>query len=647
LNKNKPMKRYLVVLVSLFVLISFAGAIEFSPKEKAVICTNSIKLLSDYQKIINQIGESVVTDVEKARSGSESFLELFANRQVLIFNDLDPSHKLSEFYEAETYSNNIVLWYPDGISIELDLENAKVSDILTHEENVYSIDLLVKKSINGNYLNQTLNKNTEELTFRIAFNFENKSPGKFRIVGILSSESNAVIDYSKALKEVSGETFSTEDLVKVHSGIKTILQDYTNFLSLIGDPQEEAGDKAFYKESFLKLFPETETRVYNDIMPEAETMLIPATDYLASFIADYPNGIKNLSINADSAKFGRVMKSEDGNYYIYADVNKFFSGNYKGKDIFREMFPLRFKIIFTSADNTFAGFRIVSIDISSAVNFYESTPGSGGNKKPEIAIRPVSRKGLSISLSGSFGQTSINDKNIETMTIAKNSHSWNVSPMTGFLSAMGIQYNFTENIYARSGLELLKYSEKFNLTGTFTDKVASTDINGDSFYRIVEADYDSIVNASFITLPLLAGYTSGKPGELGFYIEGGVKISLPQKTIYRDSGNYQFYASPYSFFIDSKDALLAPEVGFYSRENIDIKGNTKLKGLYLSLYASAGVNIPLGYYSNITVGPEISLGLSDLLRQEESYKDIFERTYSHQPVKIRYFGLRVSFTYKL
>ena len=88
------------------------------------------------------MGEYVVNDIEKAKSSAESFLELFVNRQVLIYNDLDPAHKLSEFYEAETYSSNIILWYPDGLSIQLDLGNAKVSDIMTHEENVYSIDIL-------------------------------------------------------------------------------------------------------------------------------------------------------------------------------------------------------------------------------------------------------------------------------------------------------------------------------------------------------------------------------------------------------------------------------------------------------------------------------------------------------------------------
>lgn len=628
-----------------FLVMPLTRGIEFSVKEKAVIYTNAIKVLGNYQTSINQMGESVVTDIEKAKSGSESFLELFVNRQVLVFNDLDPSHKLSEFYEAETYSNNIVLWYPDGISITLDLQNAKVSDILSHEENVYSIDILVKKSINGNYLNQTLNKNTEELTFRIAFNFENKSPGKFRIVGIRNSASNFVIDYSQTLKEVNIEDFNAEDLVKIQGEIKTILQDYRNFLALIGDPQESAEDKAFYKESFMKLFPETDTRLYNDIMPEAQTKLLPVADYLANYSTDYPNGIKNLSINIDSAKFGKVMKAEDGSYYTYTDANKFFSGNYKGKDVFREMFPLIFKVSFTASGKAFAGFKITGVDISS-VDYYEATPGAANAAKPEIVIKPVSRKGFTVSVTGSFGQTGITDKNIKTLTLANNYHSWNVSPAYELFSALGISYYLTDNIYARSGIELNKYSSTFNLSGIFADKDLSTDVNSEQYYRIVDTKYDSVVTINYITVPLLGGYTSGNPGELGFYAEGGIKISIPLKGTYNSSGNYQSYGH----YPDNPaviDTLYLPELGFIDRGTFDQPGKADFKGINLSVYASAGVNIPIGYYSSIIVGPEINIGISDIMSNKSSYTDIFEKTYTHQPVKIRYFGLRLGFTYKL
>ena len=65
--------------------------------------------------------------------------------------------------------------------------------------------MMVTKSINGNYLNETLNKNNEELTFRIAFGLENKDFTNFRIVGIRNASSNVVVDYSQALKEVNSE----------------------------------------------------------------------------------------------------------------------------------------------------------------------------------------------------------------------------------------------------------------------------------------------------------------------------------------------------------------------------------------------------------------------------------------------------------
>jgi hypothetical protein len=638
----------LLFLFLVFTLIPGLKAVEFSVKEKSIIYTNAIKVLENYQTIINQMGEFVVNDIEKAKSNAESFLELFVNRQVLIFNDLDPAHKLSEFYEAETYSNSIILWYPDGITIKLDLENAKVSDIMTHEENVYSIDILVNKSINGNYLNQTLNKNAEELTFRIAFGLENKSLANFKIVGIRNASSNYVIDYTQALKEVNSEDFNNEDLIKIHSGLKTVLSDYTNFLSLLGDPQEPAEDKEFYKTSFLKLFQSGETRIYNDIVPEPQTSLVSITDYLGSYVVDYPNGIKNLSINTDSAKFGKVMKADEGSYYTYVDANKFFSGSYKGKDAFRKMFPLIFKMSFSASGKTFTNFVINSIDIST-VNYYEATPGNAPEQKPEITIRPVTRKGFGMSLIGSFGQTQINDKDIKTMSLASNYHSWTVSPLYGYISAIGVSYYFNDNIAVRSGLEFNKYSAKFNLNGKFQDSTYSTDINAIKYYKIVEANYDSLVTINYLTLPLLFNYTSGKPGKLGFYVEAGFKISIPVHVTYSNSGSYKtsgYYPSSPDV-MQYRDDLLWPGLGFYTKGNINETGKIDMKGFNLAFYSSAGINIPLGYYSSINIGPEVIIGLSDIMSDKKKYTDIFGKTYTHQPTKIMDFGIRISLAYKL
>jgi hypothetical protein len=617
----------------------------FSEKEKAIIYTNAIKVLQNYQDVTNQIGATSISNVIKAKSASESFLELFVNRQVLLYNDLDPAHKLSPFYEAESYASNIILWYPDGITINLDISNARVSEIMKHGENIFSVNIEVRKTINGNYLNQSMNKNTEDITFKIAFVTINRTVSNFRIAGIRSVSSLNAPDLTQTLKEVNSESFNAEDQEKIHSQIKTVLKDYTNFLSLLGDPQEPADEKEFHKVSFLKLFPDTVTRVFNDINPVPQSSFVPVNDYLISFMADYPAGIKNISLNSDSAKFGNVIRSLDKSYTTYVYTDKFFSGNFKGKDIFREMFPLIVKISFNASGNTFTDFHITGIDKSSA-NFYNTSTTDTTEKKPEIIIRPVSRKGFFVSLTGSFGQTRINDGNISGLSLSRNMHEWSVSPDYGFTGALGLTYYLTDNAGIRTGLEFNGYITKFSLRGRFTDNTQSTDVNTDIFYKIIEADFDSLVSIRYLTIPLLAHYTSGKPGKTGFYTEGGLKISVPLNASYKNAGTYK-----YSGYYPSNPSVLQyldlKELGFYDNENMNKTGKVDISPVCLSFYASAGINIPFGYYSSVSIGPEINLGLTDILSGKKVYYDMFGNSHGHLAAKIKSFGVRVCFAYKL
>lgn len=625
----------------------FANPVEFSAKEKSIIYTNSLKLIQSYQSIINEIGVNVVSNTEKAKSNAENFNELFINRQVLVHNDLDPTYQLSKFYEVETYSSNLILWYPDGININLDMANAKVSEIIPYQDNVYSIDILVNKKINGNYLNKTLNKNTETLTFRVAFSNTNGSFDNFKIVGIRNAKSSDFIDYTKALKEVNSEDFSKDELLKVHGGLKSMISDYENFLALLGNPNESDEDKVFYIESFLKLF-KPETKIYNDISPEKDKSLVDLDTYLKNYKENYPAGIKNISLNVDSADFGKVIKSKD-DYYSFVYADKFFSGSYKGKEVFREMFPLAFKISFVKLGSTYTDFKINSIDISGK-EFY--TDKSAVNAEPTLAIKPVTRKGFSVSVYTSFGLSSIDDKNINGLSLAANQHEWGFKKGFGSLAGVGIHYYFSDNFSISSGMEYSQYKSTYTLNGTFQDDALSPSINTEfgSYNKIIIAKYDSTLHLGYLNIHLLIKYSSGAPGKFGFYIETGVLTSILFKSSYENSGSFAFHGyfpnipAPFPKLWDETDGSY---LGFYKRENISNTGTADISNLNISFCGSFGVNIPLGYYSSITVGPEIAIGFSDINGKRKSYKDIFGNSIANSGTKITKFGVKIGFVYKL
>lgn len=635
----------IIILFSIFSITLIAGPGNFSDKEKAIIYTNSLKILQDYESFINEIGVNVVNDIEKAQSNAEGLIELFINRQVLVYNDLDPSHRLSKFYEAETYSANLILWYPDGVIIELGFENAKVGNIMQHEDNVYSLDILLDKKIDGNYLNQTLNRNSEGLTFRIAFSSKNRSFDNFKIVGIRDAESNDMIDYSKALKEVNSENLNEEELSKVYDGLKAILGDYNNFLALLGDPDELEEDKVFYKESFTNLFENSETKIYNDINPNPEKSIIDISSYIAQYGENFPNGIKNTSVNIDSANFGKVIKSEAGSFYTYAYADKFFSGSFKGREAFSEMFPLAFKISFEKSGKAYTNYKISSIDISGS-GFFSESASDLEISVPDMVIKPVSRKELSVTLFGSYGLSYIKDQNNSTLTMENDNYEWNISNDYGLTAGVGIQYFFTDHLGIETGVYYDTYKSMFNLEGTFQDDVFSIDVNGDSFYKIIEALIDSTINLNYITIPLLFNYNSSKPGKIGFYFNAGVTASYVISASYSITGNYK-YSGYYPSNPPAIQYLEIPELGFYNRDNIDETGDTEISSLNLSLYGSVGISIPFGYYSSIYLGPEIMYCFTDIMGERLGYNDIFGDSTDNQPTKIQKIGLKIGFVYKL
>ena len=84
---------------------SFIASAQFSTKEQNDIRKKAIKTITDYQEKTNQLGIDV-RSIDKTRINIENFIKLFASRKTQVYNDLDPEHKLSEFYDVEIIDCN-------------------------------------------------------------------------------------------------------------------------------------------------------------------------------------------------------------------------------------------------------------------------------------------------------------------------------------------------------------------------------------------------------------------------------------------------------------------------------------------------------------------------------------------------------------
>jgi hypothetical protein len=626
----------LLIIIGCFISLNEnVKAQDFSAKNKMIIYSECQRILNDYQKLINQLGESGRAGFEASVGMSERLMELFINRKVLIYNDLDPQHKLSEFYELETYTSNMVLWYPDGIQIALDLKNARTSDIRKHDEGLYSTDIKVNKKMVGNYLNKSINSNTEELIFRIAFTEKNNNFGEFRIVGVRSSKSTGFVDNNKALYALKSIDLTPNEREKVNNEYRQLLNDYQRSLLMLGDPNEAEEDKGFYREAFLNLFTDSTVKIFNDIEEKPDREIITIEEYLNNYRNYYPEGIKNLAVNIDSAEFGDIIPADDGGYYSYVYADKFFSGKFQNKNIFRLSANLVFKIIFRKADNVFTGFKIENID-RSGLAFFQGSSQTEEQAIPQTLIQPINRKGFHLSPYFSAGYSSITNKNIRSLELETNYHEWKTDQSLAFSGGINVEYLLNNKYGISIGAGYGQFATTFSLHGNFEqDFLSYTEKNNVPFLKHIDASLDSSVKLSYIQFPIqLIGFTND-PQKTGFYYRAGLIASVFVGGKYNFKGDLNYYGISHE--VDG-DTLYVPELGFYNED--DHSGSVHMNRFFLSGTISFGVNIPVAYFTTIQIGPVVHVNLIDL-SEKTDYMDIFGTKYDHKPVSLNYLGLEI------
>ena len=634
-------------LIFLIISVNFCTAAsvfsQISKKDISVVHTEAIKLIETYQHNINLIAELQNPDVKEAESHAEDIIDLFLSRKVLVYNDLDPSHQLSEYYEIETYVSNLILWYPNGMSVNLNIDMVKGSEIKFYGEAVYSIDIFANKMIKGNYLNNTLNTNKEELVFRIAFLKKSRVPENFKIVGIRNFASSFKIDDIKAFHEMKSRDIALDEKEKINQFTRSLLKDYIRSLSLIGNPEESAEEKVFYIESFKNIFSGTENKVFNDLQPDPDKDLLTIDEYIEKFQSSYQDGINNVTMNLDSAEFGSVIPLDGDKYYTNIYATKKLSGAYMKKNIFSTSQELIFKINFQSMGNTYSNFKIESIDRGD-INYYMQD----NLEKPAAFtnIKKIDRKEFSVNGFLMIGQGSIIDNNIEKLTMQEDYHEWAISKSAGYSAGFHLNYFLYHRIGVYSGIELNNFSTEYNLNGNLQDQVLSTDVNYESYYKIITADYDSLVNITSISIPFGFKIMNSNPRKIGYYLESNISISIIASAKYKLAGSYQLEG----YYPDHPEVvqyLSIPELGFYNHTNLNYSGTIDLKKVSIFAGLGFGLSIPAGYFSTITAGPKVFLNINKNIKKESSYVNIFGRPENSEGINITNIGFIISYFYKL
>lgn len=609
----------------------------FSQRQLTVIHLEAKKVLVNYENLTNQLGEAIVNNPGRTREIRESFMELFATNNVWVFNDLDPEHKTSPFFEAETYVNILELSYKDGITIELYLDQAKIGDIVDLGSKRFSVDLKVEKQIYGNYRDHLVNTNLENLLFRVGFIKSENEFKNFRILGIRSLDVDISPNMQKNIEEIRAQKMEPNENDLITQGVTTLINDYSNYLSLIGSSQESNFDKEHYISSFKALFESPDTVIFNDLMPAPAKKFVTIDDYFDLLRLHYPIGIYKLNVTIDSTTSFNVINEDNNNFSVKIGIEKFFSGIFNRQSIFSEEYNLIVKVAFKKNNSIFEDFKIRSIEPEED-SFYE--PAEDDFVVPTNELNPVRRKGYTILASGSFSQTWIEDRGLLDLNLESDGHSWSCTPGYALSAGLGIQAYLNNYVSIETGFYLNQYRTIFSIDGDFMDLKISEDVNGDDYYKKYDLRMDSTVIYNLVSIPLAFTFITSKPGKTGLYFTVGGLFSYAHSGKYYKEGTCEYYG----YYAENPQVLREiriEELGFYYNEDVSETRTLPVGQYHFSAISSIGLVIPIKYFTQIFIGPQIEWGLTDFHAGRPERSDIFGETISHGPTYLKRYGLRV------
>jgi len=228
------------------------------------------------------------------------------------------------------------------------------------------------------------------------------------------------------------------------------------------------------------------------------------------------------------------------------------------------------------------------------------------------------------------------------MSMETNYHEWQIDPVPAFSGGIGLDYFFSDHIGVGIGAGYGYFATTYSLNGNFSlgtseQPILFYDINNDPFIKHINSAFDSTIKISYIQFPLQVTGLTGKPQKTGVFMKAEIIASVLLDAKYEFTGN-SYYWGEYVQHLPPDDSVLVPEYGHY--EMTDHKGEVSLKRFVISGSLSAGISIPLAYFTTLQIGPVFHFSITDLAEKSDYY-DIFGNKYDHKPVSLNYLGLEI------
>jgi len=638
---NKSIAIFIFHIISCTLL--FANeANSISKKTKLIIQTEALHVLTQYQNCINNIGNSAEENHEEAKSHIDKFLKLFINREVTIYNDLDPKKSLSDIYTAETYANNILLWYKHGITINLDFENAMILNLKQHSENIYTIDISIPKHTKGTYIDNSFIDNTENINFGIAFTLkDNEKPQNFKIARIKQQNTDQPID-QEILTDIDGEDIDDKEMQIIYNALNGLLNDYCNYLNLISSKDEIEDDIVFYKERFSSIFSNSDVLVVNDITKNTEADQISIGNYLSNFSSSFKQTNANVSFDIKNAKYGKAKKLEKHTYIIYVYLNKKIE--YQGNKPFISETENSIKFEFLKKDDSYTDFKIQEIS-------HKNMPVYRGKTIIDKAqtISTITRKGLNIDFNIGTGIHNYLNEDFENIPYKETIYSWDKQDNYGnFMAEINLSYYPYERTGFSIGIGYSPYKTKYNLNFEYKDdQNIYIGYSGHDQYDVIRTNYDSTISFRAFYIPIRCTMHSAKKWNTALYGNMGISVEFAQAVSYETMGNFILEGE----YTDEHNNITTVSSDYVTGGIDKIVANSGTIHTFsrpsLNLNLGAGIEYDISYYTTITLGLYFSYGLNDLEKDKLTEKTIFDDNISHKSSHLKKQGITLGVRYKL